>query len=199
MDEKRLEILERVSSIYMKYGIKSITMDDLARELAISKKTIYLYFKDKNQLVHAIIEMKITMEQAICTNNAQQSTSAIDEMFLVTRSVMENMGNINPTVFYDLQKFHPQTWRIIEDHKWVFVLNMITNNIERGINEGVYRKNLITSIIARQYVASIDMTMNVAIFPWPAFQFDVLFKEIMKFQLNGMANEKGRILLSKSL
>ena len=126
MDEKRLEILERVSIIYMKYGIKSITMDDLARELAISKKTIYRYFKDKNQLVHSIIEMKIKMDQAICTNNAQQSISAIEEMFSVMRFVMENIGNINPTVFYDLQKYHPHTWKVIEDHKWIFVLNMIT-------------------------------------------------------------------------
>ena len=199
MDEKRLEILERVSIIYMKYGIKSITMDDLARELAISKKTIYRYFKDKNQLVHSIIEMKIKMDQAICTNNAQQSISAIEEMFSVMRFVMENIGNINPTVFYDLQKYHPHTWKVIEDHKWIFVLNMITKNIERGIKEGVYRKNLITTIIAKQYVVSTDMIMNPSIFPWPEFQFDVLFKEIMEFQLNGMVNEKGRILLSKSL
>jgi len=127
MDEKKLEILERAAAVYMKYGIKSVTMDDLARELGISKKTIYKFFSDKNELVSAIISMKVEMEQAVCSGCAQHAENAIESMMSVTKVVTENIGNINPTVFYDLEKYHSEAWGVIEKHKWSFVLNKYAN------------------------------------------------------------------------
>ncbi len=199
MDEKKLEMLERATSVYMKYGIKSVTMDDLARELGISKKTIYKLFKDKNELIAEMIRMKVEMEQAVCCNCTIQSENAIDDLLQITKLVTENIGNINPTVFFDLKKYHPDAWAIIERHKWEFVLETITNNIKRGIEEGIYRKEINPTIIGRMYVVSIDMIMNPEIFPWPEFQFEDLFREIVRFQLNGMANEEGQKLLKKAL
>ena len=128
MDEKRLEILERATSVYMKFGIKSVTMDDLARELGISKKTIYKYFDDKNDLVKSIIEMKVEMDRAVCINCQQQSENAIDGLINVSKFVVEHVGNVNPTVFYDLQKYYKEAWKIMEKHKWEFVLSMIRQN-----------------------------------------------------------------------
>lgn len=199
MNEKALEILERATQVYMKYGVKSVTMDDLAKELSISKKTIYKYYSDKPELVKAIIEMKVDMDQAVCTNSAQQSNNAIEEMISISKFVIENIGSINPTVFYDLQKFYPEAWQVIQTHKWSFVLNMITVNIERGIKEGLYRKNLNAKIIGKQYVVANDMITNTNIFPWPEFKFEELFKEIMRFQLNGMVNDEGRKHLKEAI
>ena len=199
MNEKALEILERATQVYMKYGVKSVTMDDLAKELSISKKTIYKYYSDKPELVKAIIEMKVEMDQAVCSNSAQQSNNAIEEMISISKFVIENIGSINPTVFYDLQKFYPEAWQVIQTHKWSFVLNMITVNIERGIKEGLYRKNLNAKIIGKQYVVANDMITNTNIFPWPEFKFEEFFKEIMRFQLNGMVNEEGRKHLKEAI
>lgn len=199
MDEKALEILERATQVYMKYGIKSVTMDDLARELTISKKTIYKYFSDKPELVKAMIDMKMEMDQAICANSAQQSENAILEMLDISKFVIENIGSINPTVFYDLQKFYPEAWKVIEEHKWGFVLNMITVNIKRGIKEGLYRENLNPKIIGKQYVVATDMITNSNVFPWPEFKFEELFKEIMRFQLNGLVNDQGRKFLKEAI
>ena len=141
MDEKKLEILERASAVYMKFGIKSVTMDDLSRELGVSKKTIYKYFADKNDLVKLIIEMKVQMDQAVCINCSNQSENAIEDLINVSKFVIEHVGNVNPTVFYDLQKHYKDAWNIIEKHKWEFVLSMIKDNIERGIKEGIYREH----------------------------------------------------------
>ena len=199
MEEKKLEILERATAVYMKFGIKSVTMDDLSRELAISKKTIYKYFSDKTELVNDIISMKVQMDQAICINNTQQSATAIDDLLSTSELVTENLGNINPIVFLDLQKHFPEAWAIIKNHKWEFVLSSIQENIKRGISEGIYRKDLNPLIIGRQYVVSIDMIMNPEIFLWTEFQFEDLFNEVMRFHLNGMTNEKGRELLKKKL
>lgn len=199
MEDKKLEIIERATSVYMRNGIKSVTMEDLARELGISKKTIYKYFEDKNHLVRSIIASKISFEKEMCQNCRDLSDNAIEEMIAVNKSVVENIGQINPSVFYDLQKYHIDAWKIIDDHKWNFVLDMMIENIKRGINEGIYRTDLNHEIIGRQYVVSTDMIMNPDIFPWPTFKIDSLFSEIMRFQLNGMANEKGRLILNKAL
>lgn len=191
MDEKRLEILERATAVYLKYGIKSVTMDDLARELGMSKKTIYKYFDDKNDLVKSIIEMKVEMDKAVCINCQQQSENAIDNLISVSKVVIEQVGNVNPTVFYDLQKYYKDAWQVLEEHKWDFVLSMITANIERGIKENIYRSNLKVEIIARLYVASTNDIMNSKIFPWPEFKFQVVFTEMIRHHIKGMANEEG--------
>jgi TetR/AcrR family transcriptional regulator, cholesterol catabolism regulator len=199
MDEKKLEIIERASVVYTKYGIKSITMDDLARELGMSKKTIYKYFEDKNDLVRSIIEMKSEMDKAICINCQQNSENAIDDLIKISELVVEHIGNVNPTVFYDLKKYHPDAWEVMVKHKWEFVFSMIQRNIERGIEEGVYRTDLNSEIISKLYVASTDAIMNVEIFPWPNFKFYEVFTELINFQIRGMANDKGRKYLQLKL
>ena len=199
MDEKKVEILERASVVYMKFGVKSVTMDDLARELAISKKTIYNYFNDKNDLVTSIIEMKVQIDAAVCTNTAAQSENAIDELIQISEVVTKQFNNFNPIVFLDLKKFHKDAWQVIETHKMTFVLNMITKNIERGIQEKIYRANLNPSITAKLYVASSDAAMNPEIFRWPEFKFQDVFLEMIRLQINGMANDKGRLYLKKKL
>ena len=199
MDEKKLEILERAGAVYMKYGIKSVTMDDLTRELGMSKKTIYKYFSDKNDLIHSIIEMKVDMDKAICQNCAQQSENAIDELINISKIVVETIGNVNPAVFYDLQKYYKEAASIMHNHKWDFVLSMIQNNIERGINEGVYRNNLDEAIISRLYVASTDRVMNTEIFPWPQFNLAKVFTEMIRFHIRGMASDKGLQYLKQKM
>ncbi len=199
MENKKHEIIERATMVYMRNGIKSVTMDDLARELGISKKTIYKFFEDKNHLVRSIIKNKIEMEKVMCENCSFASINAIDEMIAVNKSVVENIGNINPSVFYDLQKYHADAWKLIDDHKWNYVLQMMKNNIKRGIDEGIYRSNLDIEIIGRQYVVATDTIMNPDIFPWPTFKIDELFEELMRFQLNGMVNENGRKILKEAI
>lgn len=199
MDEKRLEILERASHVFMKYGIKSVTMDDLSRELGISKKTFYKYFEDKNDIVRSIIELKVQMDRALCSNTMCQSENAIDQLINISRLVIEHIGNVNPTVFYDLQKYHADAWQIMTQHKWEFVLSMIRENIEQGIKEKIYRDNLDPEIIARLYVGSTDMILNGDVFPWPEFKFQNVFTEMIRFHIKGMASDKGIEYLRKRL
>lgn len=199
MEEKKLEILERASVVYMKYGIKTVTMDDLARELGISKKTIYKFFADKNELIRSIIELKTEMDKAICINCVQQSENAIDNLFSVSQLVVEHLSNINPTVFYDLRKYHADAWAIMDRHKLEFVQSMIRDNIERGKEEGLYRQEVNTEIVSRLYVAATDAVMDSAIFPWPEFKFQEVFMEAVIFQLYGMTSENGRKYLNQKI
>ena len=199
MDEKKLEILERASAVYLKYGIKTVTMDDLARELGISKKTIYKFFDDKNDLVRSIIELKVQMDAAICMNCMQTSENAIDDLFNLSKLVIEHFSNINPAVFYDLRKYHPDAWDIMEKHKWDFLLSLIKENVERGIRESIYREELQPEIVAKLYVAASDAVLNAKIFPWPEFKFQEVYLQMIHIQINGLINEEGREYLKQKL
>jgi|SaaInl74LU_5_DNA_1037368.scaffolds.fasta_scaffold00220_8 TetR/AcrR family transcriptional regulator, cholesterol catabolism regulator len=191
MDEKRLEIIERASSVYMKYGVKSVTMDDLARELGISKKTIYKYFDDKSELVRSIVEMKTQMDKALCLNSTEHALNAIDQLLGISKLIVEHVGNVNPSVFFDLKKYHPDAWQIMEEHRWDFVLNMIIKNVEKGVEENLYRQNINPEIVGRMYVASIDNIFNPDIFPWPQFTFQAVYTEMIRFHIKGLVNADG--------
>jgi AcrR family transcriptional regulator len=198
MDESKLALLEKVSAVYMKFGIKSITMDDLARELGISKKTIYKYFKDKDDLVVSIMDMKVELDKAICLNAQQNSDNAIEGLISLSELVIEQLKNVNPTVFYDLKKHFPEACEVLEKHKWNFVYSIIKENIDRGIQEGFYFSTLKSDIVAKLYISSMDVIMNTDIFAWPDFKFHDVYNEMIRFQLRGLINENGRDYLKQS-
>lgn len=191
MEEKALEIIERASQVFMRLGIKSVTMDDVAREMSISKKTLYKYFKDKNELVNTIIELKLQMDEHACCVVKVEAENAIDELIRISQFVMENFQSVNPTVFHDLQKYHPESWAKVQEHKWGFIYKTMSANIDRGIKEGIYRDNINNDIISKLYVASTDLILEGKTFPWPEYKFHELYDEIIRFQIRGLANEKG--------
>jgi AraC-like DNA-binding protein len=199
MDSKKIEIIERSSQIFMRYGIKSITMDDVARELGVSKKTLYKYFQDKNELVMTILSAKIELDKQYCNCAHSDAENAIDELFNLSKFVLEQVGQINPVVFLDLKKHHPEGWDLMQKHKWNFIYEMIHKNIHRGIKEGVYRENINPEIVARLYVGSTDLIINGEIFPWPEFSFDKVFIETIRFHIRGMASDEGIIYLKQRI
>lgn len=191
MDSKKLEIIDKATGIFLKYGIKSVTMDDMARELGMSKKTLYTYFNDKNDLVFQIIQAKTEFDRTQCFCAREEAENAVDEMFRVNAYVSMMMKNIHPSVFYDLKKFHPEAMALLHEHKWGFVRRMILENIVRGKKEGLYRSEFEDEIVARIYVGATDMISGGEAFADLDKTSDQVFDEIMKFQLFAMVNEKG--------
>jgi AcrR family transcriptional regulator len=174
-------------------------MDDVARELGISKKTLYKYFKDKNDLIVKGVQMKIDADEEQCGSVECQNGNAIDELFAISEFVVQNLSNINPSVIFELKKYHPEAFEILNKHKWEFVLKTIRKNINRGIEEGIYRDNMDPEIIARLYVGSTDLIMEGSIYPWPEFKVDKVYLEILRFQIRGLANKKGIEYLTNKL
>lgn len=174
-------------------------MDDIARELGVSKKTLYVHFKDKNELIRNIMLDKIEEDQLSCTKAQDQAENAIEELFGIIQLVIEHLSKINPSVFHDLQKYHPDAWEIITNHKCVFVAEMIHKNVNRGISEGIYRAELDADIISRLFVGMTDLIFDGQTFPWPEFSLTRVYTEIISFQIHGMANEKGLKFLTKKM
>ncbi|MDB3905371.1 TetR/AcrR family transcriptional regulator [Crocinitomicaceae bacterium] len=191
MNTKQTDILERAGLVFMKLGIKSVTMDDIAKELGISKKTLYNHFDDKNQLVEFIIRAKINEDIAVFQKASSEAVNAIDELYMHSRYVLETFKAVNPTVFYDLRKNYSAAWNLTVDHKWNFVYSQFIKNINRGIDEGIYRNDIHKEIYAKLFVSQIEMITEGDVFPWPQFRYETVFLESFRLQIRGISNEKG--------
>ncbi|MCB0408617.1 MAG: helix-turn-helix transcriptional regulator [Flavobacteriales bacterium] len=188
---KLTKFITEATQLFTKYGIKSLTMDDIARHLGMSKKTVYQLVKDKKDLVKKGMQFMITDEQTRISEIFKASNSAIEEMIGLTKCISTKLGDIHPSVIYDLQKYHPEAWKIMQNHKEEFVYNLMLNNLKRGIKEGYYRKNLNPELIASIYINMMDNILNPEILFNSSLTLEQLHTEIITYHIKGIANEKG--------
>ena len=197
MSSMKQRILSATHELFMKYGIRSVSMDDIAKHISISKKTIYQSYKDKDELVHELMKEKLTVDKKEFHDLEKESANVIDEVFNIMKHMGRVMGKVNPSVFYDLQKYHPETWKLFKDFKETFILNMVENTLVRGIKQGYIRSEINVKILARMRMEQIEMGFNPAIFPPEKFQIiDVQLSMIDHF-LYGICTLKGHKLINK--
>jgi AcrR family transcriptional regulator len=190
MDTKH-QILTKAESLFMRYGIKSVTMDDLAREMGMSKKTLYQYVSNKADLIENIFQLKIEEEQKMMAQYKAESTDAIDEILKIARHVIRELRQFSPSVMYDLQKYYRPTYRQMEAFHTRHIIKMIRENIERGMKEGVYRSNLSPDILSKLYVAKSSLVADQELFPLQQYNIEQLFKEHIIYHIYGVASPKG--------
>ena len=191
MDQKLQQIIENTGNIFMRYGIKSVTMDDVARELKISKKTLYKYVDDKLDLVCKVMHGMCDADQDDIQALIDKSVNAIDETILITHYVGQKLKSIHPSIHYDLEKYYPEAWGMFYDHKHDFLYNSVVENLRRGIKEGLYRDTMDAEIIAKLYVSKIDMVFDPDIFPVGKFTFSEVHMELIRYHIRGIASRKG--------
>jgi TetR/AcrR family transcriptional regulator, cholesterol catabolism regulator len=197
--DKKEEILAKSGELFMRLGIKSVSMDDLAREVGISKKTIYTYFHDKNVLVESVVARKMMHIEGGCAQLLLVCDNAIEELYQVIQFVSENMNVIHPSVFYDLHKYHPNAQKMIDTHEKEYVLPMILANIERGRAEGFYRQDFDAEIVAQIYVSVNDSIFRRTIIGNTHSTITEIFKESLRFILFGMATREGKNYIRKNI
>ncbi len=199
MLDKKLEIALKAGEMFMRYGIKSVSMDDLAREMGVSKKTIYTHFTDKNVLVEFVVERHIERIQNSCENLFISCENAIQELFQVINNAAQEMNSIHPSVIFDLQKFHANAWNVIYEHERNFMLPFIERNIERGRSEGLYRNDFDASVVAQIYVTVNDSIFKRTILGSEHTPLVQIFNESLRFILFGMATPKGKDYIRKNI
>jgi len=141
--------------LFMQYGIRSISMDDLATAIGISKKTIYQYYADKDSLVLEIVETILAENKKNCEGTKVMAENAIHEDFLAIGITMELFRNMNPTLISDLYKYHPRAYKKFSDYRDNYLYGILKENIERGIAEGCFREDIQVELMARFRVESI--------------------------------------------
>jgi TetR/AcrR family transcriptional regulator, cholesterol catabolism regulator len=191
MGVKSGQIIEQVATLFMRCGIKSVTMDDVARGLSISKKTLYLYFKDRKELVKKVMKYDMEREKTIISGIIEQQENAIDELIEINKHVSKRLQSVHPSIHYDLEKYYPDAWKIFLEYKVSFIYSCVKQNLEKGIKQGLYRKNLNTSIIAKIYVSRIYALFDPIVFPVSEYKFSEVHAEMLRYHIRGIASEKG--------
>lgn len=198
MDVKA-RIHEKADQLFKRYGIKSITMDEIAVQLGISKKTIYQYFADKEELVSAVMEAHVTESQNECLIDIEQAANAIHEEFLIQDRAQEHLRDLNPVAIHDMQKFHPGAYDKFMRYKNSFMRQMVENNIRKGLAEGLYRPEIRPDILSKFRVDSIFLSFS------PEFNIDAsvgladLQQELFVHYLMGIGSPKGHELIRQYL
>ena len=184
-------ILSSVADLYLKYGIRSVSMDDLAHHQGISKKTLYQYFEDKNDLVNLVTSKLLDerMNEYRCA--IEGSINAIDELFSVSKLMRKHFSEINPALMYDLQKYYTQAWELFLKHENEVVYRMVVNNLERGKSEHYFRMDLNVNVLAKIRVEQIHLSFDERIFPKDEFNFTDVQLQLFDHFLHGVLTETG--------
>ena len=158
-------IIKGAEELFFRYGIKSITMDDIAKHLGMSKKTIYNYFSEKDEVVNMLMDAGIEQDKKQFRDIADKAQNVVDEFFKMMQCLSSIIGKLNPNVFYDLQKYHNGAWGKFVKFKSEFILQMVEECISKGIKQGYIRTDANPKILARLRVEEIEMGFNPKVFP----------------------------------
>ena len=190
-------IQHKAAELFKRYGIRSVTMDEIAAQLGISKKTIYQFYSDKDALVQDIFKDITDQNKKKCTQFRNIAENAIHEQYLAAESAQEIFHDMNTSVLFDLNRFHPNVFAEFEKFKKQFLFNIIRENIVRGIKEGLFRKDIDVNIITwlrLEMISGIFHNEEVITGKTKPHRFE---DEMKDFFLHGICTEKGLNLISK--
>ena len=195
--ENKDRILTRAATLFLRNGIKSVSMDDIASDLGMSKKTLYKTFTNKDEIVLGVMTAHLNQAQGECARFAGISADAVREMLDISAWADKEFSNVHPSIFYDLKKYHPTTWSLFSEHKSTFILEQITKNLRRGIAEGLFRADLDVEVLARLNLAQIELAFDPDLYPPAQFSPLRVNKVFDEHFLLGVATLKGHRLFNK--
>ncbi len=199
MKEKEKIFIGQALQAFLKYGIKSMTMDDLARHLGMSKKTIYNYVKDKNELVERSLAMQFNTEECAVSVICAKNLNAIDEMFEIGLFISGMLNEMHPSIHYDLEKYHAEAFHKAKKSHEEHIYKCTVENLKKGMSEGLYREDLNAEVIAKIYMTKIDVVFNAELFPPTEISFNEVYSTMFRYHILGVASMKGATYLKKKL
>lgn len=195
--EAKDRILNGALELFSRYGIKSVTMDDIAKHLAISKKTIYQYFSDKDEVVYTLMERKFSSDCADFERIAMTAPNVVEEVFGYMKKLHQMFANMNPNMIYDIRKYHPRAWGIVTKFRQEMGIATVERALEKGKADGFVRSDCNTKVLARLRMEAIEMGFDPAIFPPTEYSIlDVQIAMVEHF-LYGVCTLKGHKLINK--
>jgi AcrR family transcriptional regulator len=198
MDDKTLRILEQVTRLYHRYGIKSVTMDDVATHLCISKKTLYERFTDKEDLVRNIVLLDYNNRNKFFIDIRKKKLNAIEELFEVYRMINSMFRDYNASMEYDIHKYYPDLFSKVKDIRRKQMYETMYNNMNKGKREGLYRKDLHSKIIARLHVFKVENMFDNEIFTMEELSSVKVFNEVFVYHMQGIMSEEGRSFFDRN-
>jgi AcrR family transcriptional regulator len=193
------KILAKSTEMFLNYGFKSVTMDDIAEKMGISKKTIYANYKNKTKLVEAttlsLFEFISTGIDLIC----ELDKNPIEELFAIKSFVMEHLKNEKSSPQYQLQKYYPELFHTLKLKQLEVMKECVTDNLKRGIDQELYRSELDVNFISRIYFNGIIGIKDEETFPHNEFKPTYLLESYLEYHIRAISTKKGLQTMEKLL
>jgi len=169
-------------------------MDFIAKQLSISKKTLYKHFSNKKELVFQIIKKQISDTEKECNTLFETAENVIHELYLTIEIIKTFFHNINPYFVFDLQKHHPKSWQLVEEHQNKFIHDMILRILQKGIEDNYFREDLNIQILTKLRLEEIKISFNSKIFPPTEYNMEEVQIVMMEHFILGITTLKGHQL-----
>lgn len=191
------DIIRKAMEMFLNLGFKSVTMDDLAHEMGISKKTIYTHFSNKTQLVeegtlYLFEKISAGIEQILSMNK-----NPIEELYEIKKFVMQHLKDEKSSPQFQLQKYYPQIYNRLQCKQFDVMKDCVVDNIRRGMAQGIYRENLNVDFVARIYFSCGSMLKDQNLFPMDKFPIRSLMDDYLEYHLRGIVTPQGRQILNE--
>lgn len=199
INEETLEtqIIANATEHFLTKGFKSVTMDDLASSMGMSKKTIYTYFKTKNDLVNGVSNYLFDIISTGIDHICVQGYNPIEELYTINDFVQKNLKNENSSPFYQLQKYYPKTHAELIKKQFKVAHDCIIENLKKGVEAGIYREGLDIEFISRLYFLSITGVKNEELFPKEEYPTHKTVVTYLDYHIRGITTNKGIVTLEK--
>ncbi len=195
MEEIESRILEEAQRLFLLHGVRGVTMDDMAGNLGMSKKTLYQYFTNKADLVLLVATSFIEAEKIESDRVIQEASNAIDQEFRLLRWSSRVFGRMNPNLISEVQRFYPQAWEVFNQFKQEFLFKKIVENLRRGVKEGLYRPELNLDLIATLRIAQIESNLQRDSSFLLGHSFDHINLVLFDLYMRSIVTDRGRSLL----
>jgi TetR/AcrR family transcriptional regulator, cholesterol catabolism regulator len=189
--EIKERIIAKAREQFFRYGVKSVTMDDIASELGISKKTIYQHYEDKDAIVHQLMLGEMENDKCDWELLNQNSKNVIEKTVKSMDIFKQVFSEINPSTFFDIKKYHPKTWELFQEHKQNFILVAIKQDLIEGIEQGFFRPEIKVDILAKMRMEQIELGFDPQIFPPNKFTVVEVELTLLDHFIRGVLTEKG--------
>ena len=192
-------VLEKSKEFFVKYGVKSITMDDISKELGISKKTLYTVVKDKNELIE---KTSFSVSDGIFSTIRElllKKLDPISELLEIENIVCDTITSFDPSVIHQFQKYYPTIHKKLHDRQKSAIIDMIKDNMRRGIKDGLYRRDLDVNFMAHLDYSSSFNLINPDFFPANEFEIRKIKHQYLIYHLRGISSSKGLSFIESKL
>jgi AcrR family transcriptional regulator len=190
-------ILFKARDLMLLNGVKHVTMDDIANQLGMSKKTIYQFYKDKDALVMAVVNFELEEQSLKCQRTQDTADNAVHEMFMLLEDIQQMFKNMNPMTMNEIAKYYPEAFARIQNHKDEFMHQIIKTNLIKGIEQGVYRKEIDPEILSIYRLETSFVPFNPQLYPFSKFDIGKVTLQIIENFIYGVMSLKGIELMEK--
>ncbi|WP_229254296.1 TetR/AcrR family transcriptional regulator [Dyadobacter sp. NIV53] len=186
-------IVKSALNLFWRYGIKSVTMDDIAKELGISKRTIYQHYPDKEAILAMAIKGELSSQKCEIEKLDTFSDNPIEQMIQAADQIRTAIAHMNPTLIYDLKKYYPESWNLFQSYKNEFINKNIQGNLRHGISLGLYRSDIDVEVLSLLRIQEFEIAFDPTIYPADKFHMMHVQMQFIHHFLRGILTEKGFI------